>query len=196
MNSTTTIVSIILAGLFTNNIVLSKFLGISSFLEVSKKTRTIFLMSATITLIMVIATAITWPIYQYILHPNFAYLETIVFVLVIVGIVELIKFLLARFLKPVYDAIGAYLPLAITNCAVLGVTILNTTSGFNFIESLVNAFSAGLGFMLALFLFAGVRQRMEIAKVPEGLKGLPITLVAAAIISLAFFGFVGLFAVT
>ena len=88
------------------------------------------------------------------------------------------------------------MPLAITNCAVLGVTILNTTSGFNFIESLVNAFSAGLGFMLALFLFAGVRQRMEIAKVPEGLKGLPITLVAAAIISLAFFGFVGLFAVT
>ena len=192
MNSTTSIASILLAAILTNNMVLSKFLGISPFLGVSKKTNTAFSMSIAVTLVMVVATAVTWPIYNYILSPNYTYLETIVFILVIAAIVQLIEIVLKRYIKPVYNALGIYLPLITTNCAVLGITMLNITNELNFIQSLFNALGAGLGFMLAMLLFSGVRERLETADIPEFLKGLPITLVAAALVALSFLGFAGI----
>ena len=191
MNSTS-IASIILAGILTNNMVLSKFLGICPFLGVSKKVNTAFSMSVAVTLVMVIATAVTWPIYNYLLYPNYTYLETVVFILVIAAIVQLIEVFLKKFIKPIYNALGIYLPLITTNCAVLGITMLNITNELTFVKSLVNALSAGLGFMLAMILFAGVRSKIETADVPEFLKGLPITLVAAALVSLSFLGFAGI----
>ncbi|MBR2489668.1 MAG: RnfABCDGE type electron transport complex subunit A [Clostridia bacterium] len=191
MNNTT-IASILLAGILTNNMVLSKFLGICPFLGVSKKTDTAFSMSIAVTLVMVVATAVTWPIYNYILAPDYTYLETIVFILVIAAIVQLIEIVLKKYIKPIYNALGIYLPLITTNCAVLGITMLNISENLNFIQSVFNALSAGLGFMLAMLLFSGVRQRMESADIPEFMKGLPITLVAAAIVSLSFLGFAGI----
>lgn len=192
MNNTTTIVSILLAAILTDNMVLSKFLGICPFLGVSKKPGTAFSMSIAVTLVMVVSTAVTYPIYTYLLYPKFAYLQTIVFILVIAAIVQLIEIVLKRFIKPVYNALGIYLPLITTNCAVLGVTMLNITDSLSFVQSLFNALGAGLGFMLAMLLFAGVRSKVEAADVPEFLKGLPITLIAAAIVSLSFLGFAGI----
>ena len=191
MNSTT-IASILLAAILTNNMVLSKFLGICPFLGVSKKTDTALSMSIAVTLVMVVSAAVTLPIYHYILYPDYTYLETIVFILVIAAIVQLIEIVLKRYIKPVYNSLGIYLPLITTNCAVLGITMLNITNGLGFVQSLANAFGAGLGFMLAMLLFSGVRERLETADIPEFLKGLPITLVAAALVSLSFLGFAGI----
>ena len=191
MNSTI-IASILLAAILTNNMVLSKFLGICPFLGVSKKTDTALSMSIAVTLVMVVSAAVTWPIYHYILYPDYTYLETIVFILVIAAIVQLIEIVLKRYIKPVYNSLGIYLPLITTNCAVLGITMLNITNGLGFVQSLANAFGAGLGFMLAMLLFSGVRERLETADIPEFLKGLPITLVAAALVSLSFLGFAGI----
>lgn len=191
MNSTT-IASILLAAILTNNMVLSKFLGICPFLGVSKKTDTALSMSIAVTLVMVVSAAVTWPIYHYILYPDYTYLETIVFILVIAAIVQLIEIVLKRYIKPVYNSLGIYLPLITTNCAVLGITMLNITNALGFVQSLANAFGAGLGFMLAMLLFSGVRERLETADIPEFLKGLPITLVAAALVSLSFLGFAGI----
>lgn len=192
MNSATSIASILLAAILTNNMVLSKFLGICPFLGVSKKTDTALSMSIAVTLVMVVSTAVTWPIYHFILSPNYTYLETIVFILVIAAIVQFIEIVLKRYIKPIYNALGIYLPLITTNCAVLGITMLNITNELGFVQSLVNAFGAGLGFMLAMLLFSGVRERLETADIPEFLKGLPITLVAAALVSLSFLGFAGI----
>lgn len=192
MNSTTAIVSILLAGILTNNMVLSKFLGICPFLGVSKKVNTALSMSIAVTLVMVIATAATWPIYTYLLAGRFDYLETVVFILVIAAIVQLIETVLKKFLPPIYRALGIYLPLITTNCAVLGITMLNITNQLGFAASLFNALAAGLGFMLAMLLFSGVRTKLETADIPEFLKGLPITLLAAALVSLSFLGFAGI----
>ncbi len=192
MTNLTTIASILLAGILTNNMVLSKFLGICPFLGVSKKVNTALSMSIAVILVMVIATAVTWPIYTYILYPNFTYLQTVVFILVIAAIVQLIEIFLKKFIKPIYNALGVYLPLITTNCAVLGITMLNITDELNFIESIFNALGAGLGFLLAMLLFSGVRTKLETADIPEFLKGLPITLVAAALVSLSFLGFAGI----
>lgn len=192
MNSATSIASILLAAILTNNMVLSKFLGICPFLGVSKKTDTALSMSIAVTLVMVVSTAVTWPIYHFILSPNYTYLETIVFILVIAAIVQFIEIVLKRYIKPIYNALGIYLPLITTNCAVLGITMLNITNELDFVQSLVNALGAGLGFMLAMLLFSGVRERLETADIPDFLKGLPITLVAAALVSLSFLGFAGI----
>lgn len=192
MNNLTTIASILLAGILTNNMVLSKFLGICPFLGVSKKVNTAVSMSIAVILVMVIATAVTWPIYTYILYPNFTYLQTVVFILVIAAIVQLIEIFLKKFIKPIYNALGVYLPLITTNCAVLGITMLNITDELNFIESIFNALGAGLGFLLAMLLFSGVRTKLETADIPEFLKGLPITLVAASLVALSFLGFAGI----
>ena len=192
MNSSTTIASILLAAILTNNMVLSKFLGICPFLGVSKKTDTAFSMGIAVTLVMVVATAVTWPIYHFILAPSYPYLERIVFILVIAAIVQLIETVLKKYIKPLYNALGIYLPLITTNCAVLGITMLNITDSLNFVQSLFNALGAGLGFLLAMLLFSGVRERLETADIPEFLKGLPITLVAAALVSLSFLGFAGI----
>lgn len=191
MNSTS-IASILLAAILTNNMVLSKFLGICPFLGVSTKKSTAFSMSVAVILVMVIASAVTWPIYNLILAPNFTYLETIVFILVIAALVQLLEIVLKKFLPPVYKALGIYLPLITTNCAVLGITMLNISENMNFVQSLVNALGAGIGFMVAMLLFAGVRERLETANIPEFLKGLPITLVSAAIVALSFLGFAGI----
>ena len=192
MNSATSIASILLAAILTNNMVLSKFLGICPFLGVSKKTDTALSMSIAVTLVMVVSTAVTWPIYHFILSPDYTYLETIVFILVIAAIVQFIEIVLKRYIKPIYNALGIYLPLITTNCAVLGITMLNITNELGFVQSLVNALGAGLGFMLAMLLFSGVRERLETADIPEFFKGLPITLVAAALVSLSFLGFAGI----
>lgn len=200
MKTTTMIVSILLAGLLTNNMVLSKFLGICPFLGVSKKVNTAVSMSIAVTFVMIIATAVTYPIYYYLLQPKYEYLETVVFILVIAAIVQFIEIFLKKYIKPIYNALGIYLPLITTNCAVLGITMLNVTDfditkysfGKLYLFSLTNALSAGLGFMLVMVLFAGVRQRLETADIPEFMKGLPITLVAAALCSLSFLGFAGI----
>ena len=192
MNSTTSIVSILLAGILTNNMVLSRFMGICPFLGVSKKVNTAFSMSIAVTLVMVIATAATWPIYTYLLSPNFTYLQTVVFILVIAAIVQLIEIVLKKYIKPIYNALGIYLPLITTNCAVLGITTINIDDGLNFGLSIINALAAGIGFMLAMILFAGVRSKLDTADVPEFLKGLPITLIAAALVALSFLGFAGI----
>lgn len=191
MNSTS-VASVLLAAILTNNMVLSKFLGICPFLGVSKKTDTALSMSIAVTLVMVVSSAVTWPIYHFLLYPRYTYLETIVFILVIAAIVQLIEIVLKRYIKPIYNSLGIYLPLITTNCAVLGITMLNITNGLGFVKSLMNALGAGLGFMLAMLLFSGVRERMETSDIPEFLKGLPITLVAAALVSLSFLGFAGI----
>lgn len=192
MNKITLITSIILAGILTNNMVLSKFLGICPFLGVSKKVKTAFSMSVAVTIVMVIASAVTWPLNEYVLGEKYNYLQTVVFILVIAAIVQLIEIFLKKYIPPIYKALGIYLPLITTNCAVLGITLLNVQNEYNFGLSLVNALAAGLGFMLAMILFAGVRERLETADVPEFMKGLPITLIAAALVSLSFLGFAGI----
>ena len=189
----TNIVSILLAGLLTENMVLAKFLGICPFLGTSKKVGTAFSMSLAVTAVMVIATAVTYPLFAYLLVPlGLDYLQTIVFILVIAALVQLLEIILKKYSKPIYNALGIYLLLITTNCAVLGITILHFTKGYNYIEALVNALAAGLGFMLAMIIFAGVRKRLETADIPEFLKGLPITLIAAAIVALSFLGFAGI----
>ena len=193
MNSTVSIVSILLAGIFTNNMVLSRFLGICPFLGVSKKVGTAVSMGGAVTLVMVLATAVTWPICTYLLIPfGLEYLQTIVFILIIAALVQLLEIVIKRFFKSLYGAFGIYLSLITTNCAVLGITLLNFTQNYNFVQSMVNSLSAGLGFLLAMFIFSGVRVRIESSNVPKGLRGLPITLVAAALVSLSFLGFAGL----
>ena len=189
----TSIISILLAGILTENMILSKFLGICPFLGTSKKLGTAVSMSLAVTAVMVLATAVTYPLYAFVLGPmGLAYLQTIVFILVIAALVQLLEILLKKYSKPIYNALGIYLPLITTNCAVLGITILNFTKNYNFVESLVNALAAGLGFMLAMVIFAGVRSRLESSDVPEFLKGLPITLIAASIVALSFLGFAGI----
>ena len=187
----TSLVSILLAAILTNNFVLSKFLGICPFLGVSKKLDTAVGMSAAV--ILVLATAVTWPIQTFILDPNgLGYLQTIVFILIIAALVQFVEIFLKKYIPSLYSALGIYLPLITTNCAVLGVTVLNIDEGYNFIESIVNSIGAGLGFMLAMAIFAGVRGRMETSDVPKFLQGLPIVLVAASIVACSFLGFQGL----
>ncbi len=186
--------AILIGGLLVNNFVLSQFLGICPFLGVSKKISSAAGMSAAVIFVMLMATAATWPVYTYLLEPNgLGYLQTIVFILIIAALVQLVEIALKRFVPPLYNSLGIYLPLITTNCAVLGVTIMNIDNGFGFGQSLVNALGAGLGFLLAMVMFAGVRERLETASIPEGLKGLPITLVSASLVSVSFLGFQGLF---
>lgn len=186
--------AILIGGLLVNNFVLSQFLGICPFLGVSKKLSQAAGMSAAVIVVMLMATAVTWPIQTFLLDPyDLGYLQTLVFILIIAALVQLVELLLRRFLPPLYKALGIYLPLITTNCAVLGVAILNIDSGFTYGQSLVNALGAGLGFLLAMVLFAGVRERLESADIPQGLRGMPITLISASLVSLSFLGFQGLF---
>ena len=193
MNNTS-LFAILIGGLLVNNFVLSQFLGICPFLGVSKKLNSAVGMSLAVIFVMLMATAATWPIYNLLLVPrDLGYLQTIVFILIIAALVQLVEIALKRFLPPLYNSLGIYLPLITTNCAVLGVTILNIDKGYDFSQSLVNALGAGLGFLLAMVMFAGVRERLASAEIPAGLKGLPITLVAASLVSMSFLGFQGLF---
>lgn len=189
----TKLIVILLAGILSSNMVLSKFLGICPFLGVSKKLNTALSMSIAVTLVMLISTLVTYPIHAWLLLPlGLEYLQTIVFILVIAALVQLLEIVLKRFLPPIYKALGIYLPLITTNCAVLGVTLLNFTDGLTYVESIFNALGAGLGFMVAMVMFAGVRSKLETCDVPEFLQGLPITLISASIVSLSFLGFAGI----
>ena len=184
--------ALVIMGLLTNNFVLSKFLGICPFLGVSKKLDTAVGMSAAVIAVMVIATAVTYPVNTLLEKNDMEYLQTVVFILVIAALVQMIETFLKKYIKSLYNALGIYLPLITTNCAVLGVVLLNVQNGYNFIQSIVSSFGAGLGFMLAMVMFAGVRKKLETCDVPESLKGLPITLVAASLTSLSFVGFSGI----
>ena len=191
--SVVNIVQILLAAILTNNFILSKFLGICPFLGVSKKLDTAVGMSAAVIFVMLIATAVTWPIQTYLLTPNdLDYLQTIVFILVIAALVQFVEIFLKKYMVGLYNSRGVYLPLITTNCAVLGVTVLNITEGYNFVQSMFNSLGGGLGFMLAMVLFAGVRGRLETAKLPKALQGLPITLISASLVAISFLGFSGL----
>ena len=186
-------VTILVAGILTDNFVLSQFLGICPFLGVSKKLDTAVGMSLAVTFVMVLATLVTYPLYASVLVPmGLDYLQTIVFILTIAALVQLVEVVMKRYMTPLYNALGIYLPLITTNCAVLGVTILNFSKNCSFVQSMVNSFAAGIGFLVAMVIFAGVRGRLEGNDIPESLKGLPITLIAAAIVSLSFLGFAGL----
>ena len=179
--------------ILVDNYVLAKFLGICPFLGVSKKLDSAVGMSLAVTFVMVMATAATWPIYKFILEPfGLDYLQTIVFILIIAILVQLLENVLKKYIPTLYKSLGVYLPLITTNCTILGVTILNLDNGYNFIESIVCAAGAGIGFLVAMVLFSGVRRRVEEANVPKCFDGLPITLVAAAMVSLSFMGFGGI----
>ena len=192
------LVGVFLAAILTENYILNKFLGICPFLGVSKKLNTAVGMSCAVTAVMVIATAVTWPVYTYVLVPNdLSYLQTIVFILIIAALVQLLEIMMRKYMPPLYDALGIYLPLITTNCAVLGVTMLVLEKGaadanFGYVASLVNAFGAGVGFLVAMVLFAGVRERLELCDVPKFLRGLPITLIAASLVAVSFLGFNGI----
>ena len=184
---------IVLSAIITNNYVLSKFLGICPFLGVSKKLGNAMGMSIAVIIVMVVATAVTWPIQHYLLDPRgIGYMQTIVFILVIAALVQLIEIFLKKNIPALHKALGIYLPLITTNCAVLGVCVLNIDNEFSFVQSLLISFGSGVGFMLAMFLFAGVRSKIETNDYPEAFKGIASTLVAASITSLCFLGFSGM----
>ena len=190
---------IILTAVFINNYVLQQFLGICPFLGVSKKLDSAVGMSIAVIFVMVLATAVTYPIQHFILNPNgLAYMQTIVFILVIAALVQFVEIALKKFIPGLHAALGVYLPLITTNCAVLGVCIANVDNymgtaafGGTYAQALFNAFGSGLGFFMAMVLFSGVRSRIEDNDAPPSFKGMPITLVSAAILSVAFFGFTG-----
>ena len=193
MTMTKELVSILLTAILTQNFVLAKFLGICPFLGVSKKLNTAMGMSAAVIFVMALATAVTYPINKFLLVKfDLEYLQTIVFILVIAALVQLVEIILKKYMPALYNALGIYLPLITTNCAVLGVVILNVDNGYNFAQSMVNSLGAGLGFMLAMVIFSGVRSRLEGCDIPKFLQGLPIVLIAASIVSLSFMGFTGL----
>ncbi len=184
---------ILFTAILVENYVLMKFLAICSFLGVSKKLDAAVGMSAAVIFVMLMATAATWPIFHYILDPlKLGYMQTVIFILVIAALVQLVEMILKKFMPPLYRALGVFLPLITTNCAILGVVVLNITKSYTFAQSMVNSLGAGLGYLLAMVLFSGVRSRVDTADVPECFKGIPITLVAASIMSVSFMGFTGL----
>ena len=188
----TKFILILMGGILINNYVLQQFLGICPFLGVSKKFNQAAGMGVAVTFVMLCATAVTHPIYTYILKPNgLEYFETIVFILVIAALVQFVEIVMKKMIPSLHKSLGVYLPLITTNCAVLGVALNNIKAGYNFIESMVNSLGVGLGFLLAMILFAGVRSRIENCPAPKCFRGIPITLVAASIVALAFFGFAG-----
>ena len=183
--------AILFSMILVNNYVLVKFLGICPFLGVSKKLDSAAGMGCAVTVVMVLATAVTWPLQQLLNALGLGYLQTIAFILVIAVLVQMLEIVIKRFLPSLHEALGVYLPLITTNCAVLGVTILAVDEGYNYPEALVAALGAGLGFLLAMVLFSGVRRRVDEADPPKAFKGMPITLVAAAFVSLSFMCFAG-----
>lgn len=193
MTMTKELISILLTAILTQNFVLAKFLGICPFLGVSKKLNTAVGMSAAVIFVMALATAVTYPINKLLLVKfDLEYLQTIVFILVIAALVQLVEIILKKYIPALYNALGIYLPLITTNCAVLGVVILNVDNGYGFAQSMFSSVGAGLGFMVAMVMFAGVRERLESCEVPKFMQGLPITLVAASLVSVSFLGFTGI----
>ena len=187
------ILTIFIAGMFTDNFILTRFLGICPFLGVSKRVDTAVGMSLAVTVVMILATVITYPLYAGVLVPlDLGYLQTIVFILVIAALVQLLEIVLRKFIPPLYNSLGIFLPLITTNCAVLGVVLLHFSHGHSYFEAIMSAIATGAGFLIAMVMFAGVRSRIEGNDVPKALQGLPITLIAASIMSLSFMGFTGI----
>ena len=187
------LILILMGGVLVNNYVLQQFLGICPFLGVSKKFDQASGMGIAVTFVMLFATAATWPIYTYLLVPlKIDYLQTIVFILVIATLVQFVEIILKKFIPSLFKALGVYLPLITTNCAVLGVTLNNITDGYSFVESMISSLGVGLGFLLAMVLFAGVRSRISDTAPAKSMQGLPVTLVAASIVAMSFYGFSGI----
>ncbi|MBR4572494.1 MAG: electron transport complex subunit RsxA [Prevotella sp.] len=183
---------IFIAAIFVNNIVLSQFLGICPFLGVSQKVSTSLGMSAAVAFVMLLATLVTWLLQMFVLNPlGLGFLQTLSFILVIASLVQMVEIILKKVSPPLYQALGVFLPLITTNCAVLGVAILCVQKDYNLLMSLDYALASALGFGLALILFAGLREQLEYASVPKGMKGISITLVTASLLALAFMGFSG-----
>ena len=187
------LIIILMTSVLVNNYVLSRFLGICPFLGVSKKLNQAAGMGAAVIFVMMLATAVTWPIHNYILvRGGLEYMRTIVFILVIASLVQLVEIILKKYMPALHASLGIYLPLITTNCAVLGVTLNNINDSYNFIESMVNSLGCGLGFLLAMVLFSGLRSRIHEYEIAKPFRGLPVTLIAAAFVSLAFMGFGGI----
>lgn len=188
----TKLFSVALGAILVNNFIVAQFLGICPFMGVSKKVETATGMGMAVIFVMGLASAICWPINEFILEKfNLGFMQTVTFILVIAALVQLVEIVLKRYIPALYKSLGIYLPLITTNCAVLGVTVLNITEKYSFGESMANSFGSGLGFFLAMVLFAGIRARTENCEAPESFKGLPITLTAAAILAASFSGFAG-----
>ncbi len=187
-----TMVSVMLAAVLTDNYVLSKFMGICPFLGVSKKLSSSLGMGAAVIFVMACAAAVTYPIYQLLVYFDLAYLQTVAFILIIALFVQLVEIVMRKLLPPLYKALGVYLPLITTNCAVLGVTLNNIDDGYSYGMSIWNAVCVGIGFTLSLIIFAGVRSKLDAADIPETFKGIPATLIAASIVSLSFTAFSGM----
>lgn len=184
---------IIISSMLVSNVVLSQFLGICPFLGVSKKVETAVGMGAAVTFVITIASAITYPIYYFILEPTgLAYLETIAFILIIAALVQFIEMVLKKFMPALHASLGVYLPLITTNCAVLGVALNNVKYEYSILESVVNGFATGVGYLIAIVLLAGIREKMEYNDIPESFQGMPIVLLTAALMAIAFFGFSGI----
>ena len=187
------LIIILMSSVLVDNYVLNRFLGICPFLGVSKKVNQSVGMGAAVIFVMLVATAVTWPIQTYVLNPlNMGYMQTIAFILIIATLVQFIEIFLKKVIPALHKSLGVYLPLITTNCAVLGVTINNMTDGYNFLEAMISSLGCGLGFLLAMVLFSGVRSRIDETKIPKFLRGLPVTLIAASFMSMAFFGFAGI----
>ena len=188
-----TLINVLLAGILTNNYILAKTTGICPFLGVSKKFQQAAGMGVAVIFVMLCATAATWPIYNYLLAAfDLVYLQVLVFILVIATLVQFVEIVLKKFIPPLYKSLGVYLPLITTNCAVLGVANENISQARNFITSMFASLGVGLGFLLAMVLFAGVRLRIENSASPKPFRGVPITLIAAAIVAMSFAGFSGI----
>ena len=193
MDSFKTLIVILMSSVLVNNYVLNRFLGICPFLGVSKKLNQAVGMGISVIFVMLLASAVTWPIQYYILDANgLGYMQNIVFILIIAALVQFVEIVLKKFMPSLHKGLGVYLPLITTNCAVLGVTINNINDGYTFLESMVSSLGCGLGFLLAMVLFSGVRSKIEESEIPESLRGLPVTLIAASFVSLAFLGFSGI----
>ena len=193
MDTFKSLVVILMASVLVNNYVLNRFLGICPFLGVSKKLNQAVGMGISVIFVMLVATAVTWPIQTFILEKfGLEYTQTIVFILIIAALVQFIEIVLKKFIPSLHKSLGVYLPLITTNCAVLGVTINNILDGYNFVESMVSSLGCGLGFLLAMVIFSGVRSLINESKIPQALRGLPVTLIAASFVSMAFFGFAGI----
>ncbi len=193
MESITSLLSIALGAVLVNNFILSQFLGICPFMGVSKKVETALGMGMAVIFVMGVASAVNWPINHFILEKfNLSFMQTVTFILVIASLVQFVEMFLQKAMPSLYEALGVYLPLITTNCAVLGVTLQNAQKSYNFGESLTYGITGGIGFLIAIVLFASVRERMEFAKCPKSFEGFPIALVAASLIALAFMGFSGL----
>lgn len=183
---------IFISAIFVNNIILSQFLGICPFLGVSRKIDTALGMGAAVAFVLTLSTIVTWLVQTYVLNPlGLQYLQTLAFILVIATLVQMVEIILKKVSPPLYQALGIFLPLITTNCAVLGVAILVIQKDFNLLSSIVYAFSTALGFALALTVFAGIREQLSLVQVPKGMQGMAIVLVTAGMLSLAFMGFSG-----